>query len=259
MPAKTVLVEIEHWVATLTLDRASLGNAVNERMAFELRDACDQVAQDDGVWVVVVTGRGEAFCRGIDPSAMKDPGQDGTPVEQIPSLKVAGRIAAIEKPVIAALNGDAIDQGLELALACDIRIASSQARFGLTQVKDGLMPWDGGTQRLPRLVSRGRGMEMILTCRIVDAQEALEIGLLHQVAEPGQVLRQASEMARTIAGHGPIAARYLKEAVSKGLDMTLEQGLRLEADLNLILQSTSDRGEGIRSFLEGRTPKYTGE
>ena len=258
MPDSHVRVETADRIATITLNRPSLGNAIDERMAFELSDACDQLVQDDDVWVVIVTGSGDAFCRGTELSAAKGEGQRSL-LESLSWLKVAGRLAAIDRPVIAALNGEAIDQGLELALACDIRIASSDARFGLTQVKDGLMPWDGGTQRLPRLVGRGRGVEMILNCRTVNAEEALAMGLVAQVVEPGQVLRSAQEMASAIAGHGPVAARYLKEAVVKGMDMALDQGLRLEADLNVILQSTADRAEGIRSFLERRAPRFRGK
>ena len=258
MPDSHVRVETADRIATITLNRPSRGNAIDERMAFELRDACDHLVQHDDVWVVIVTGSGDAFCRGTEFSGAKGESQRSL-LESLSLLKVAGRLAAIDRPVIAALNGEALDQGLELALACDIRIASSDARFSLTQVKDGLMPWDGGTQRLPRLVGRGRGVEMILTCRSVDAEEALAMGLVAQVVEPGQVLRRAQEMASTIAGHGPVAARYLKEAVVKGMDMALDQGLRLEADLNVILQSTADRAEGIRSFLERRAPRFRGK
>ena len=258
MAFQTIRLEIENRIATLTLTRASSGNSIDESLASELREACAQLRQDDDVWVVVLTGEGDAFCRGADLSTFTD--QNGSVLDNLRSLKVSESVAAIEKPVIAALNGDAIDQGLELALACDMRIASEQASFGLTHVEHGLMPWDGGTQRLPRLIGRGAATEMILTSRIMDAQEALDIGLVNEIAEPDRVLEQARQTASTIAGHGPIAARYLKELVLKGLDMTLEQGLRLEADLNFILQSTSDRAEGIGSFLERRgTPQFRGQ
>ena len=258
MPAETVHVQVDCRIATVTLDRASSGNAVNQQMAFELRDACDQLNSDDGVWVAIIIGEGEPFCLGTEPSPATNEGRD-TLRDTLHSLKIAGSVAAIQSPVIAALNGDAVDQGLELALACDIRIASEQATLGLTQLKDGLMPWDGGTQRLPRLIGRGRAMEMMLTSRTVGARAALEMGLVSQVVEPGKVFHRAREIASAIASHGPIAARYLKEAVLKGLDVTLDQGLRLEADLNIILQSTADRAEGIRSFVERRTPDYSGE
>lgn len=258
MAFETILVEKDGWVSSLTLARPSSGNAINERMAFELGDASDQLSRDDDVRVVIVTGQGDAFCRGADASTPQDR-VEASALEALRSLKVADRIAAMEKPVIAALNGDAMDQGLELALACDIRIAAAHARFGLTQVKSGLIPWDGGTQRLPRLVGRGRAMELILTSRTLDAQEAVGMGLVNEMVQADKVLSRAREVALLIAGHGPIAARYLKEAVLKGLDLALEQGLRLEADLSVVLQSTADRAEGIRSFLERRPPRYRGQ
>lgn len=256
MPFQTLVVEIEGHIATVTMAQPSLGDVLGETVAFELRDVCDQLNQDDGVWVVILVGSGGVFFQGADAFTVVSAGD--LP-QALRSLRVAESVASIEKPVIAAINADALDQGLELALACDIRIASTMARFGLTQVRHGLMPWDGGTQRLPRLVGRGRAIEMVLTSRILDAGEALEIGLVSQVLEAGQVVERAREAASTIAGHGPIAARYVKEAVLKGLGMTLDQGLRLEADLNTILHSTADRAEGIRSFLERRTPQYRGE
>lgn len=258
MASKTVRVDVDRWIATVALDRAASGNLIDERMAFELADVCERLRRDSGIRVVVLTGKGDAFCRGTQP-----PPQTGRDerlhVDALPSLRVAGCVAAIEKPVIAALNGDALDQGLELALAADIRIAAAEARLGLTQVERGLMPWDGGTQRLPRLVGRGRGMEMLLTSRVVDAQEAMAMGLVNRVVGPGLAVREAGRLAAMIAAQGPVAAGYLKEAVQKGLDLALEQGLRLEADLGFILQSTADRDEGIRSFLERRTPDYRGE
>ncbi len=254
MPVETVHLNIKGRIATVTLDRPSAGNAIDEPTARQLQEVCGRVAVDDEVRVVVLTGAGEFFCVGAD-----GPSFEGTGLRALGSLRVANHLSGLDKPVIAALNGDAVGQGLELALACDKRVAYSEARMGLTQVGDGAMPWDGGTQRLPRLVGRTRAMEMVLTSRLVDAREALEIGLVNQVVEPDRVLRRSLDVASTIAGQGPIAARYLKEAVLKGLDMTLEQGLRLEADLSFLLQSTTDRAEGIQSFLEKRKPEYKGD
>ena len=256
MRFENILAETRQRVATVTLDRASSGNLIDERMAAELAEAFGQLDRDEEVWVVVMAAKGDAFCLGTDPSAI---GAKGASVEAIRSMRVAAPVAALQKPVIAAINGDALGQGMELAMACDIRISSSGAKLGLTQVADGIIPWDGGTQRLPRLVGRGRALEMILNSRTVAAQEALEMGLVSEVVEAETVLERSNEVAATVASHGPIAARYLKEAVVNGMDMTLEQGLRLEADLNLILQSTSDRAEGIRSFLDRRDPGYRGE
>lgn len=252
MPDDAVRVQIEGRLATVVLDRPATGNAIDEQVALSLRDACDNLAKDDDVWVVLLTGGGDAFCLGTDSTALAA----SVPYRR---LRVAPGVAELEKPVVCAVNGDAIGQGLELALACDIRISSVSAKLGLTQVKDGTMPWDGGTQRLPRLIGRSRATEMILTSRLVGAEEALEMGLVNQVVAPDELLPRAVELASTIAGHGPIAARYLKETVSKGMDLTLVQGLHLEADLNLILQSTADRAEGIQSFLERRKPHYRGD
>ena len=256
MSFDTLLLENRNSIATITLDRASSGNRMTEKMALEIREACQQVEQDDSVRVVVVTARGDAFCLGTETS---ETGSAPLQAEKLPSLAASGHLAAISKPLIGALNGDAVDQGLELALACDIRIASDAARLGLTQIKDGLIPWDGGTQRLPRLVGRGQAMHMVLTGCLLSACQALQIGLVNQT-EPtaAETLSKAWQVAATIAGHGPIAARYLKEAVHGGLEVTLGQGLRLEADLGLLLQSTEDRAEGIRSFLERRPPEFRG-
>lgn len=245
----------EH-IATITLNRPSSGNAVDESMAFALRDAVIEISQNDDVRVVVLTGEGLHFCVGTETP-------EGSRLaifsEALERFRVASSVASLGKPVIAAINGDALDQGLELALACDIRVASAGSHFGLTQVRVGLTPWDGGTQRLPRLVGRGIALEMIMTSRTVDAEEALAIGLVNRLAKANEVLDSAMDVARTIAAHGPIAAGYLKEAVLKGMDMTLEQGLRLEADLNLLLQATTDRAEGIQSFLQRRGPDYSGK
>ena len=258
MSSSMISLAIEKRIAVVMLQNPP-GNAINQALALQLRDICQQLRQDDDVWVVVLTGQGDTFCDGTDPAALAQLDASTDIREALRSLKAADSVAAIEKPVIAALNGDAFDQGLEIALACDIRVALSQASFGLRQVQSGSIPWDGGTQRLPRLIGKGRTTEMLLTSRIVDSQEALESGLVNRVVEHGDVLTQALETASTISKHGPIAARYLKETVLNGQDMTLEQGLHLEADLNLLLQTTSDRVEGISSFLNRGTPEYSGE
>ena len=249
MPSEVVSVQTDGRVATVAVGAAK---APADHRTFEFRSACERLRQDDAVWVVVLTGKGEVFVQGaeLSPRATR---------AAVPVAGMASAVADIEKPVIAAINGDAIDQGLELALACDIRVASDRARFGLTQVEAGLTPRDGGTQRLPRLIGRARALEMILSSRLIDAAEAKHIGVVSDVVAPSEVLARAQEIASAIAKHGPIASRYLKEAVLQGLDMTLGQGLRLEADLSFLLQSTADRAEGIDSFLERREPGYRGE
>jgi enoyl-CoA hydratase len=255
MADATGAVSIDHHdrVAVITLRRPGRRNTIDARVAFELSDACLEVRRDESVWAVVLTGAGEAFCVGTDPEALGTAGVDS---DVLPTLRAAESVGHIEKPVVGALNGDALDQGLELALACDLRVASTGGQYGLTQLERGSIPWDGGTQRLPRLIGQGRAMEMLLTSRRVSGDEAWSMGLVTLSVAPEEVLRRAEDLASAIAGHGPIATRYIKEAVDKGLDLTLEQGLRLEADLSFLLQSTADRAEGIASFLERRSPEY---
>ena len=161
-------------------------------------------------------------------------------------------------PSIAAINGDAIGIGLELALACDLRICTETAHFAMNHIMYGGIPWDGGTQRLSRIVGRGKAMEMILTGEVIDAQEAHSIGLVHRVIPDDEILTVVMDTAREIASKGPIAVRYAKEAIRKGMDLTLEQGLRLEADLYFLLHTTSDRTEGIKAFQEKRSPRFEG-
>jgi enoyl-CoA hydratase/carnithine racemase len=173
---------------------------------------------------------------------------------------VASAVAELPVPVIVALNGDATDHGLELALAGDLRLAVTGAHMGFSPLSRGMFPWDGGTQRLPRLVGPSWARDMLLTGRMVDAAEAYFIGLVNRVAASVDHLRQiTAELAGLVSAGGPLSARYVKEAISKGMDLTLAQGLHLETDLNVILQSTTDRAEGINSFLEKRSPKFTGE
>ena len=241
MPYSTIICTTKDHVASLTLNRPGAANGVNLELAQELADACRQVSQDDEVYVVILTGAGKAFCEGADGQAV---------------YGVASAIAGIEKPTIAAINGDALGQGLELALGCDIRLASDSARLGFPQLAQGLIPADGGTQRLARLVGRGKALELILTAETITAAEALEIGLVYRVVEGAKLADEAKALADSIASKGPIALRFIKEAVNKGLDLTLEQGLRLEGDLYFLLHTTADRTEGINAFLKKRPPQF---
>jgi enoyl-CoA hydratase len=163
------------------------------------------------------------------------------------------------QPIIAAIRGFALGGGLELALACDIRVAGEDSQLGLTEVNLAIIPGGGGTQRLPRLVGRGKALEMILTGARIDAREALRIGLVERVVPAGEVQSAAQALARTLAEKAPVALRYAKEAVVKGLGLPLDDGIRLENDLATLLRTTEDRIEGAKAFLEKRKPRFTGQ
>jgi enoyl-CoA hydratase/carnithine racemase len=240
----TVIFHKNDHIAAVTLNRPGVGNAVNERLARELGDICRDINGDDDVHVVTITGAGGSFCGGS--------GAEGI-------FPAASCLAAVEKPVIAVINGDALGQGLELALACDIRLAAEGARFGFPQVTQGLIPSDGGTQRLPRVVGRGKALEMLLTAEAIDTREALRIGLVSRVVGADKLAAEAETLAKAVAISAPISLRYIKEAVSQGLDLTAEQGLRLEADLYFLIHTTADRTEGINAFLQKRPPEFQGK
>ncbi len=247
-------------VVYLSLNRPRAFNRVNLSMAQEIHHACQYLREEQGLRVVVLSGNGAHFSSGGDVPSMARSLKGGyTPRQWLELHRPASSLAALPFPLVAAINGDALDHGLELALACDLRIAAQGTRLGLSQLRRGVLPWDGGTQCLPRLVGRARALDMLLTGRVLEAQEALTFGLVNMVVAPEELMDTVEELCRSIASAGPIAARYTKEAVHKGMDMTLEQGLGLEADLNILLQSTADRAEGIRSFLEKREPQFNGE
>jgi enoyl-CoA hydratase len=223
----------------------------------ELAELCVEIAWDDDIRVTLLSGFAQtSFCMGKGSNdAVSKVGKH--PGNQPPSI--AEPVASLECPVIAAIEGDAIGQGLELALACDMRITAENAHFGLPHITKGLIPWDGGTQRLSRLVGKAKAMEMILTGEIIDAREGHRIGLVNTVVPPGELVAVGMDMAGEMATKGPIALRYAKEAIHRGMDLTLEQGLRLEADLYLLIHTTRDRTEGITAFREKKTPRFRGK
>ena len=246
MPYRTVKYAKQSHIARLTLNRPSAGNAVDGIMDGEIADICREINADDEIYIVVITGAGPDFCRGVES------GSEGT-------FHPAASLAGIDCPVIASVNGDALGIGLEMALSCDIRIASDRARFSLPQLAEAHLPADGGTQRLPRIVGPGKALELLLTANTFTAAEALEIGLVSKVVPADALAVETQKLAETVASRGPLALRYLKEAVNKGMDATLEQGLRLEADLYFLLHTTADRTEGINAFREKRPPRFKGK
>lgn len=259
MPFRTIALEKSGPIAYLALNRPEKGNAIDGQLLRELTQACERIGDDEGVRVAILSG-GEApvFSMGWDWSLLA--GED--PLMAARDQGILGNafacLAQLSRPVVCAINGDAFSAGLELALACDVRLAASTARFGFPETTMGLLPMGGGSQRLPRLVGRGKALELIMTAEPIDAQEALRIGLVSRVVPAERLMAEAETVAQRIAQRGPIAVRYAKEAVSRGLDMTLEQGLRYETDLTVILQTTEDRAEGVRAFLEKRQPHFRG-
>ncbi len=221
------------------------------RRSDDLTDICGEIAWDEEVRVVVLAGSFNAGANG----KVSGTGEE----EEMKVFSIAEPISKIDQPVLAAIQGDALGQGLEMALACDLRIAAETSRFGLPQIQAGLIPCDGGTQRLTRLVGRGKALEMILTGKTIPADEAQRIGLVNRVVSSQELMEVTMKMAREMASKGTIALKYTKEAVYQGMDLTLEQGLRLEADLYLLIHTTKDRTEGIKAFREKRAPKFEGK
>ena len=259
MPFTTIIYTKKDHIARITLNRPEVNNIINQRLTQELEDVCCQITQTENTYVTIITGAGDkAFCGGGELE-QTSPADNAVAVSSGTIYSAATAIAGIDRPVIAAINGDVLGQGLELALSCDIRLASHKAQFGFPQVALGLIPMDGGTQRLPRIVGKSKALELILSAETINAEEAFEIGLVNKVVAQENLASEVDALASTIAGKGPIALRYIKEAVNKGLDLTLEQGLRLEADLYFLLHTTADRTEGIKTFLQKNPPQFKGQ
>lgn len=250
MPYQTITYQEANGVGTITLNRPRVNNAINTQLSQEIADVCSRINQDQAVMVVIITGAGKSFSVGTDLSTVSS---------RTASWSVTRPVSRLNCPVIAAINGDTLEQGLELALACDLRITVETANLGLPQITSSLIPWDGGTQRLPRLVGRAKALEMILLGEPIGAKEAYRVGLVNKVVPPKELSSVVADMARRMASMGPLALKYIKEAVNKGLELTLEQGLRLETDLYLLLQTTEDRTEGITAFREKRHPEFKGK
>lgn len=260
MADETLLSENRAGVFFLTLNRPADGNRIDQTLRIELCQLLDDLRDDESVRAVVIAGSGDHFCRG---DAWAERLGEERPASELRAewrrWDAPGRIEALGKPVVAALQGETLGAGLELALACDLRLAAEGARFGFPEVGLGLLPSGGGTQRLPRVVGRGSALELILTARPIDAQEAYRIGLVQRVLPPTGLLASAEALARPFVEKSPLSVAIAKEALLKGADLTLDQAMRLEADLGLILQTTHDRREGIRAFLEKRKPQFRGE
>ena len=252
-------------VVTVTLDRQEARNAYSEAMVESLVRALDAAEADDDVRVVVLTGAGKTFHAGGDLKKMK--GQSGMfaggPVklrrQYIDGIqRVPRRLAAFDKPVVAAINGAAIGAGLDLACMCDLRVAARGAKLGSTFVKVGLVPGDGGAYFLARTIGFSRALEMVLTGRLVDADEALGLGLVHRVVEPDALMQAALELAGSVAANAPLAVRLTKRAAYRSFDADLETALELAATYQGMVQNTQDHQEAVAAILDKRPPKFDG-
>jgi len=256
---ENLALHIADGIARLRLTRPDRGNAIDARTLRELADACEAIGAAEGVVVVLIEADGADFCTGWEAATRDDIASRRGRVEEAAVVDPFGPLAALPVPVVAAVQGKVCSGGLELALCCDLRIAAEDARFSIPDVVERRMPLAGGTQRLPRVVGRGVATAMLLLGQELDAVAALRCGLVSRVVPREALSEEADAVARTIASRGPLALRYAKEAVQRGIELPLEQALRYEADISTILQSTRDRAEGVRAFFEKREPRFKGE
>jgi enoyl-CoA hydratase len=255
---QTLFVESHDGIATITINRPDKRNALNAAVRREVVDALDALRSDGQTRVVVFTGAGDkAFIAGADIGEFAD----RTVIEQRTAMtgrRLFDEIAAFPRPTIAMINGFALGGGCEVALACDLRIATRSAKLGQPEIRLALLPGGGATQRLPRLVGPGRAARLILTGELIDATEAERIGLVDWVVEDGTLLDRTMEIARTIAGFSPVALELAKTAIRTAMEAPLSAGLAHERDLFIGAFASEDRVEGVRAFLEKREPRFTG-
>jgi enoyl-CoA hydratase len=252
-------LDVADRIATLTVNRPDKLNALNDATIGELGDAIEELTGRDDVGGVILTGAGRAFVAGADIAELTSQ----TPVEAkrraLRGQEVFRRFETSPKPTVAAVNGFALGGGCELAMSCHVRLASEHAKFGQPEVKLGIGPGYGGTQRLPRLVGRGRALQLLLTGEMIDAQEAYRIGLANRVLPAAELLPAARAMVAAMIANGPLALAVCIEAVNYGLEASLEDGLNLEANHFGLLSATHDMQEGTRAFLEKRTASFAGK
>ncbi|GAB4005085.1 enoyl-CoA hydratase/isomerase family protein [Nocardioides ultimimeridianus] len=257
MTYETILVDVADRVAVVTLNRPDVRNAINAQVQRDLRAALEVLRDDDAVGVVVITGAGEkAFAAGADIGQLQS--YDLHTGLASSMQRLYDEVESFEKPTIAAVNGYALGGGCELAMACDIRIAATTARFGLPETNLSVLPGAGGTQRMSRLVGVGLAIDLILTGRMLSADEALAAGLATRVAEPSELLAAAREVASAILAKGPLAVRLGKLVIRTGMDADRRTGLVVEQLAQSLLYTTDDKREGAESFLAKRSPEWSG-
>jgi enoyl-CoA hydratase len=245
-------------IATITVNRPDKLNALSDATIAELGRAIDEARDRDDVAGVLLTGAGRAFVAGADIAELSSQSSAEAKRRSRRGQEVFRRFETSPKPTVAAVNGFALGGGCELAMACHVRIASEQAKFGQPEVKLGIVPGYGGTQRLPRLIGKGRAMQLLLTGEMIDAQEAYRIGLVNRIVPASELLAAAEGMLRQMLANAPLAVALCAEAVDRGLEMGLEEALVFEANQFGLLASTQDVSEGMRAFLEKRAPAFQG-
>ena len=257
MPYSMIELSVTDRVATITVNRPDKLNALNAATIGELGDAIDDVRRRDDIGGVILTGAGRAFVAGADIAELAHQSPLDARQRAMRGQQVFRRFETSPKPVIAAVNGFALGGGCELAMACHVRIASEAAKFGQPEVKLGICPGYGGTQRLPRLVGTGRALQLLLTGEIIDAGEAFRLGLVNRVVPAAELLGTADAMLRQMLANAPLALAACIDAVVRGTETSLDDGLALEAGHFAVLASTQDMAEGTRAFIEKRAPTFS--
>jgi enoyl-CoA hydratase len=259
MSYQTLLFDVRDGIAFVTINRPDKLNALNDQVMLELSSAVDRITTEAEIKGAILTGAGpKSFVAGADIGDLSRQGPFDGKARAQRGQAVLRRLETCGKPVIAAINGFALGGGCELAMACHVRIAGENAKFGQPEVKLGIAPGYGGTQRLPRIVGKGVALQLILTGEMIDAPEAYRIGLVNKVVPSGDLLAESEKMMRGILAMGPLAVRLALEAVDQGLEMTLDEGLLLEANHFGLLAATADMKEGTTAFLEKRAAKFQG-
>jgi len=256
MDYKTLLVKLEAGVAYISVNRPEALNALNAEVLDELHRVFTWVNGSDDVKVAVLSGEGKAFVAGADIAQMKTLTTIEARDFTLKGQRLLSYIEQLDKVVIGAVNGFALGGGCELAMACDIRIASEKAKFGLPEVNLGIIPGFGGTQRLPRLVGKGMAKYLVMTAEMITAEEALRIGLVEKVASPDDLMDEASKVAKLIMSKGPIAVKMAKHAINNGLNMDIVNGIAYEAEAAVSAYASEDRIEGMTAFLEKRAAEF---
>ena len=259
MAYETLALDVEDRIAVLSINRPDKLNALNDATIAELGQAIEEIRTRDDIGGAILTGKGRAFVAGADIAELASQSAIDGKQRALAGQTVFARFESSPKPIIAAINGFALGGGCELAMACHVRIASDAAKLGQPETKLGILPGYAGSQRLPRLVGRGRALQLLLTGEMIDAQEALRIGLVNRVVPAAELLDAARTMMKQMLANGPLALALCIEAVNYGMDMGVEAGSRLEANHFGLLSATSDMREGMKAFLEKRAAEFKGQ